>query len=119
MVIRIIGRVRFIVEPEKADKLTKELLEENYWLPNINNTDRYFITQDDNEGNAASGLSVMFSEDGDAWVKTYDKPMESCRFRTYAGGGRSHRVRNALMILAEAIRLDSQERESLLGSTHA
>ena len=53
-----------------------------------------------------SGVSVVFSPDGDAWVTTDPR---GCRFRTYAGGGTSLRVRNALLMLAMAIKLDNEK----------
>lgn len=37
-------------------------------------------------------------------------PGATLRFRTFGGGGLSPRTRNALMILAEAIRRDKEER---------
>ena len=57
---------------------------------------------------------VMFSCDGDAWVETLKDPNEfgsAQRFReTFAGGGQSRRVREAMMLLALAIIADNNER---------
>lgn len=60
-------------------------------------------------------LWVGFSMDGDGWVQVIAKPdpnefSTSLRFRMpLIGGGQSPRVRVALLILAEAIRLDNEE----------
>jgi hypothetical protein len=57
-------------------------------------------------------IQVIFSCDGDAWVKVTpdEKQMQQiCRFRTFGGGGESERVRAALMILALAIKADNEE----------
>lgn len=58
-------------------------------------------------------ISVMFGGDGDGYltIAAQMDPNEhkwSMRFRMpMMGGGQSPRVRNALLILAEAIRLDN------------
>ena len=63
---------------------------------------------DDHDGTKKGAVNVTFSEDGDAWVSILGKDNgESLRFRTFFGGGQSPRVRNALMILALAIKLDN------------
>jgi hypothetical protein len=51
-------------------------------------------------------LSVTFGVDGDAWIMLLTLP--SLRFREYSGGGMSIRTRNALLVLAEAIRRDNE-----------
>jgi hypothetical protein len=66
--------------------------------------------QDDCDGESGMehDLSVGFSRDGDAWVIVAG--MSMLRFRTDAGGGMSLRVHNALIVLAEAIRRDNEQR---------
>ena len=55
-------------------------------------------------------LSVIIDAQGDAWVTVTDrKGYATSRVRTFAGGGHNSRTRNALMILAEAIRLDNEK----------
>ena len=50
----------------------------------------------------------MFTKDGDAWIGIDVRNF--LRFRMpLCGGGQSPRTRNALLILAEAIRLDNEE----------
>ena len=59
-------------------------------------------------------LAVLFSGDMDAWVEILPDPDEMksvLRFRvTEIGGGESARVRQALMILAMAIKADNEDR---------
>lgn len=86
----------------------KDVIEAVEWLPELETNCNYFRTHDDCEGDLSQGLNVIFSMDGDAWVST--RYGESCRFRMpFGGGGRSPRVRNALMVLAMAIKLDNEE----------
>lgn len=61
----------------------------------------------DGERGIEQELTVEFSPDGDAWVLLADR---SLRFRTVEGGGMSPRVQRALVVLAEAIRRDNEER---------
>ena len=103
-------RGRISVSKKPIEKQVKSLLEDNYWLTTLNTRVSYFRTQDDCDGNMKEGISVAFSPDGDAWVETTQRAMGMCRFRMAVGGGQSLRVRNALLILAEAIRLDNEER---------
>jgi len=51
---------------------------------------------------------VIFDRMGDAYLSTGSG--KDIRFRTYGGGGMSLRTRAALLILAEAIRLDNEDR---------
>ena len=67
---------------------------------------------DDHDGTFQGEIVVMFSPDGDARLTVTDHrgagvPM--LRFRMPQGGGQSLRTRVALLILAEAIRLDDEE----------
>jgi hypothetical protein len=67
----------------------------------------YSRLHDDHDGEFTGKISVVFSPDSDAWV--YIDKRDGLRFRTYSGGGASLRVRNALIILALAIKLDNEE----------
>lgn len=88
------------------EKLVKELLEKSFWLDGIDPNEIYQISDDDAQGN----LTVIFGNDGDAHIKTNTDPVyASVRLRTFAGGGRNHRSRIAVMILALAIKLDNEE----------
>lgn len=83
------------------------ILEDHFWLDTIDDRTAYSRTQDDTDGDPTNGvLRVMFSQDGDAWISINGHSL--IRFRTQNGGGRSPRTRTALLILAEAIRLDTE-----------
>ena len=87
---------------------TRRVLENPFWLSSLTTTEIYQRVEDDDDGTGKGILAVQFTPDGDAIIGVgYNK---TARFRTFAGGGKSLRVRNALMILAEAIRLDNEER---------
>jgi hypothetical protein len=91
---------------EKIAKYMRTILETSFWPSQLSPKETYFRTQDDCDGDLSNGMSVTFSEDGDAWIDTF---RNCCRFRTHGGGGRSLRVRNALILLAIAIQLDNKE----------
>ena len=85
----------------------QKILEEPFWLETLKSNEAYAVQADDTDGiDDINWLTVTFSPDGDAWIST---SLDGCRFRTYFGGSRYPRVRTALMILAEAIRLDTEE----------
>lgn len=85
------------------------LLEGAYWPSTLSTQEGYVRRQDDTDGNVGpeQELAVTFGPDGDAWVML--PGFQSLRFRSYFGGGQSLRVRNALLVLAEAIRRDNEE----------
>lgn len=91
--------------------IVKRLLESYFWLPTLVSNTRYSRQHDDTDGNPHDGwLHVMIGEDGDAWILT-TVGGESMRFRMpMIGGGRSQHTRTALVILAEAIRMDNEAR---------
>jgi hypothetical protein len=70
----------------------------------------YARVHDDNDGDRRQRLVLTFGPDGDAhlWVEG-ESPSPALRFRNYSGGGRSLRTHAALMILAEAMRLDAEQ----------
>ena len=86
-----------------------EFLDQPFWPEGLDTTTRYFRTEDDCDGGLHEGLVVTFSEDGDAWIQT----IGSSRFRTGLGGGRSLRVRAAILLLAMAIQADNEDRPIL------
>lgn len=108
-----LSAVLAFVSPEKAQATVTKLLNESFWLPNLKTNQRYLRCQDDHDGTFFPKISVIVSEDADIWMATLSdrpSPLHSLRFRCGIGGGSSLRVRNALLILAEAIRQDSLER---------
>jgi hypothetical protein len=68
-----------------------------------------FRTHDDCDGRLEEAIGVGLSVDGDVWLRLPPNVL-AMRFRTYIGGGQSPRVRNALLLLAEAIRRDNELR---------
>ena len=87
----------------------KDILEHPFWLYSLKSNTEYFRTHDDCDGDLTKGISVQFDQCGDAHICLMNMGHHACRFRTHGGGGNSLRVRNALLILAEAIRLDDEE----------
>ena len=90
-------------------KQIRKILETPFWPETLKTDTRYFRTHDDCDGNTHKGIEVIVDQQGDVWVAMPSmEGLESCRFRTWVGGGASLRVRNAMLILAEAIRLDNE-----------
>jgi hypothetical protein len=93
------------------EKKIKEVLETPYWIPTLKANEPYFITNDDCDGETHEGVTVIIDSQGDAWITVAGKKgYGTSRIRNFNGGGHNHRTRNALMILAEAIRLDNEKR---------
>lgn len=86
------------------------LLELEPILPHLEPFVRYERTQDDCDGDRTDMVVVTLDPFGDVYLSTEQPGCK--RFRTFSGGGNSHRVRRALLILAEAIRLDNEEGKS-------
>ena len=93
---------------------------EPHWPSGLESRTFYEIPCDDDGHELSASLSVMVADDGDVHVsmsKFYDNPrtdrnakmcpIPSVRIRTLAGGGKNIRTRQALLWLAEAIRLDN------------
>lgn len=88
-------------------QVVARLLHSDFWLPTLSPKIRYRRIHDDTDGHNTEGLNVVIGEDGDAWVSTDG----SLRFRMpLHGGGSSRFTRTALVVLAEAIRLDNEAR---------
>ena len=94
------------LEPERA---VARVLTPDYWLRSLEVRCCYSRRQDDTDGQRdhAQNLDVTIGPDGDCWLTAGGG--QTLRFRTWAGGGMSVRTRQALMVLAEAIRLDNEE----------
>lgn len=106
------ARNRFGVTPPSPLALRRAqntLLERAYWPAGVETRTAYSRRHDDTDGkrDATQNLEVWFGPDGDAWVQV--GTTEPLRFRTWAGGGTSLRTRNALLLLAEAIKRDNEE----------
>lgn len=99
------------LKPEQIPAIVHELLESYFWLPTLAANTRYTRLHDDHDGDRDGWLSVTIGEDGDAWVDPLNPDAGGLRFRMpMTGGGMSQRTRTALVILAEAIRLDNEEK---------
>ncbi len=101
------------IKPVTQESMTKamdHLLEGAYWPQTLRPCTAYVRLQDDTDGEVGPDqeLKLVFGPDGDAWV-VLPQSLMSLRFRTWSGGGHSLRVRNALLVLAEAIRRDNEE----------
>lgn len=107
-------RQRFLMPAESTVDRALNTLLEGYYPPPAglrnSGTKFYERRQDDTDGERGPEhyLTVMFSVDGDAWLTQGVGP--SLRFRKEEGGGQSVRVQRALLVLAEAIRRDNEER---------
>lgn len=97
-----------MTSPLAVSRALNTLLEKAYWLPTLKGSTAYSRRQDDTDGSTAPihDLTVFIDFQGDVWIPRHG----DLRFRTFAGGGSSLRVRNALTVLAEAIRRDNEER---------
>jgi hypothetical protein len=91
------------------------LIEGAYWPQSIEPKSSHTRRHDDTDGkrDIEQDLTISIGPDGDAWVVAAGAP--PLRFRTLAGGGHSLRVRNALLVVAEAIRRDNAERPQAPG----
>jgi len=94
----------------KNEKTIQDILNDSFWPTSLETNQSYFRTHDDCDGDLSKGISVVISIDGDAHIWSNNGAFSSCRYRIpISGGGRSPRVRNALLILAMAIKLDNEE----------
>lgn len=92
---------------ERLQKDARRVLEYSFWIDDLYTQTRYERIHDDHDGTYEGRLTVCIGRDSDVWIET--DTLSPMRFRTYHGGGKSFRVRNALMILALAIKLDNEE----------
>ena len=88
------------------EKTIHAILNEPFWPKDLTE-DGYSRVQDDCDGDKSQILVVSFSQDSDVWVRTIH--FGALRFRGPFGGGMSPRVRNALLILAMAIKKDNED----------
>ncbi|MFH1129426.1 MAG: hypothetical protein V1686_01700 [Patescibacteria group bacterium] len=98
------------VSIERLIKDARRVLDYPFWIPDVETMRRYTRIHDDHDGTFQGAITVIFSKDGDAWVE-FDPTHNASplRFRGDLGGGMSLRTKNALMILALAIKLDNEE----------
>ena len=85
-------------------------LEHPFCIPDLTGDAPYIRLHDDHDGTHKGKIIISIGRDGDVWVRVEPShDLSSLRFRTSSGGGNSQRVRNALLILALAIKLDNEE----------
>ena len=107
--IAMVKRIKLISQ-ESMSKAIDHLLEGGYWPQTLDTSYAYTRRHDDTDGEFGVDheLTIAFGPEGDAWV-VLPQSLKSLRFRASSGGGKSLRVRNALLVLAEAIRRDNEE----------
>lgn len=82
-----------------------EMLNDCVFPPNLD-AGTYITTHDDNDGDPASGqLIVSLDKFGDVHLSMIGRYL---RFRAFGGGGKFLKIRNALLLLAEAIRQEGR-----------
>lgn len=94
--------------PTELEKRARQILEEPFWVSELKTNFWYDRLHDDDDGTKNGRVVVMFLENGDGIISTDGHVGSPLRFRTMGGGGNSLRVRNALMLLAWAIKLDNE-----------
>ncbi len=94
---------------ERLVKDSLRVLNNPFWIPELNTDELYARLRDDYDGTKKGHVMVQINQFGDIYIATDRKPGQFSRFRTSGGGGHSLRVRNALMLLALAIKLDNEE----------
>lgn len=62
------------------------------------------------DGSSVGAISVTVSKDGEVWVEILSKSDPSGLNPILRFGGQSPRTRDALLVLAEEIRLDNEEK---------
>lgn len=85
------------------------ILNQTFFPKNCHTMTNYSTSHDDNDGDSYSGfMDMIILSDGDVCIKTHHKGIGYLRFRTSVGGGRFQKIRNALLILSDAIRQEGR-----------
>lgn len=96
--------------------MTEHKIFEPHWPKALEVGRQYRVYCDDKGHSRGTWLNVVVGNDGDVHVSMQDwehmpkgkpDPLPSVRVRTFAGGGKNSRTRQALLWLAEAMRLDA------------
>jgi hypothetical protein len=109
-----IGSVKPPMNDHELATSLDNLIERDFWPKSLAPDQIYTRLHDDRDGETGEEhqLRVYIAQDGDLHV-FLPHSFESLRFRNYIGGGKSLRVRNALLVLAEAIRRENEQRPQL------
>lgn len=102
---------RQTIPQTQIPKTARALLESEFSLPGLMPGKTYGRLHAREEGGGLAELAVIVLENRDVSVYITNEQGESTplRFCSYEGGGTALRTRNALILLAEAIRLDNFE----------
>ncbi len=99
------------IPDDRIPETVAQLLASEFWLHSLAPDTGYSRLHDDHDGTYQGTLRIIFDRMGDAHViATGTNGLVMLRFRTSGGGGVSLNTRKALLILAEAIRKDNEER---------
>lgn len=101
------SKVRNKLRQDEILIMIHRILESGLSLPAVETMVSYGRA-DDNVGEKEGVIQIMFDPDGQAFV-WMENDHSFLRFQTTGDGGKSPRVRAALLILAEAIRLDNAD----------
>lgn len=106
--LTVYDKTKRLLEENKSEVL-RAMMEHPFWPRALELQKPYTRLGDDTSGE----ISVVFASDADAWVEVWsdpdpEEPGFAHRFRCGFGGGDSLRVRNALLMLALAIKLDNE-----------
>lgn len=91
---------------------------EPHWPEGLEVGTLYRVPCDDKGRNGGSWLQILIAEDGDVYVSMQDwedmpegqpDALPGIRIRTLHGGGRNQKVRQVLLWLAAAIKVDTRE----------
>jgi hypothetical protein len=93
-------------ELDDINGMARKVLEIPFWPDGLPTDEDYFRQHDDHDGDITQGIRVLLTEFGDVGIST---GREMRRFRPFGGGGQSMRVRNAILLLALAIKLDNED----------
>lgn len=97
-------------EREVAEALNF-VLEDKYWIDSIDVSELYTCQHDDAEGSDedSNNFSLAVDFTGDVHIVIHAGKFRTLRFRHPFSGGKSERVRKALIILMESIRRDNEK----------
>ena len=106
----VYNKTKALLETD-ASEVLRAVIETPFWPKTLEEREQYQRLGDDTKGY----IEVIFTPDNDGHISVLsvldpDELTEYHRFRTYFGGGQSLRVRNALLVLAQAIVEDNKER---------
>lgn len=95
---------------QEPSEVIRAILERPFWPRQLNVGTEYTRLGDDTSGE----LTVAIAPDADAWITVFSKPDpeefgQSHRFRSGFGGTENEEVRNALLVLAMAIKLANEK----------